>query len=88
MTLKTPGDGRHSPDGAGRHLAKLVEGLAALLAPGEPRPDALDPGFHGVGARWIRGFMAFGRVRHIGTVMLMMPACPESGFLERAARPR
>src|ERR1700745_2294505 len=22
-------------------------------------PDALDPGFHGVGAPWIRGFMAF-----------------------------
>jgi len=55
---------------------------------GRARPDALDPGFHGVGARWIRGFMAFGRVRDIGTVMLMMPACPESGFLERAARPR
>src|SRR6478736_8499159 len=46
-TPKTPGDGRHSPDGAGRHLAKLVEGLAALLAAGEPRPNALDPGFHG-----------------------------------------
>jgi len=59
VTLKTPGDGRHSPDGAGRHLAKLVEGLAALLAAGEPpagrtgsgvsrRQNALDPGFHDV----------------------------------------
>jgi len=88
VTLKTPGDGRHSPDGAGRHLAKLVEGLAALLAAGEPRPDALDPGFHGVRTRWIQGFMTFGRVRHARTVMLMMPAWPESGFLERGARPR
>ena len=41
---------------------------------------ALDPGFHGVRAHWIRGFMAFGRVRHTRTVMLMVPACPESGF--------
>jgi hypothetical protein len=29
--------------------------------------------------------MAFRRVRHARTVMLMVPACPESGFLERAA---
>jgi hypothetical protein len=32
--------------------------------------------------------MTFGRVRHARTVMLMMPAWPESGFLERGARPR
>jgi hypothetical protein len=31
---------------------------------------------------------AFHRARHARTVMLMVPACPESGFLERAARPR
>jgi hypothetical protein len=44
------------------------------------RPAALDPGFHGVRAHWTRGFMAFGRVRHTRIVMLMVPACPESGF--------
>jgi hypothetical protein len=31
--------------------------------------------------------MAFRRVRHARIVMLMVPACPESGFLERSARP-
>jgi hypothetical protein len=33
VTLKTPGDGRHSPDGAGRHLAKLVEGKVCYARP-------------------------------------------------------
>jgi hypothetical protein len=51
-------------------------------------PDAMEPGIHCVRTHWIRSFMAFRRVRHIGIVMLMVPACPESGFLERAARPR
>jgi len=32
--------------------------------------------------------MAFRRARRARTVMLMMTAWPESGFLERAARPR
>jgi hypothetical protein len=50
--------------------------------------DALEPGIHCVRAHWIRGFMAFRRVRHIGIVMLMVPVCPESGYIERAARPR
>jgi hypothetical protein len=35
-------------------------------------PDALDPGFHSVRTHWIRGFMAFQRVRRTGTVMLMV----------------
>jgi hypothetical protein len=35
--------------------------------------DALDPGFHGARAHWIRGFMAFRLARRIRTVMLMEP---------------
>jgi hypothetical protein len=31
--------------------------------------------------------MAFQLVRRKRTVLLMVPACPESGFLGRAARP-
>jgi hypothetical protein len=37
-----------------------------------PNADALKPGFHGVGTRWIRGFMAFQRLRPASTVMLMV----------------
>jgi hypothetical protein len=37
-------------------------------------PDVLEPGFHGVRTRWIRGFMAFQLVRRTRIVMLMMPA--------------
>src|SRR5205814_6813116 len=47
-------------------------------------PDALEPGFHGVGTHCIRGFMTFRLVRWIWTAMLMVPAWPESGFLGRA----
>jgi len=46
----------------------------------------LKPGIHGVRTRWIRGFMAFRLVRRTRIVMLMVSACPESGFLGRAAR--
>src|SRR6478752_4980856 len=42
-------------------------------------PDAMEPGFHGVGTRWNRGFMAFQLARRTRTVMLMAPVCPESG---------
>ena len=41
------------------------------------RPDAMDPGFHGVGMHWIRGFMAFRRARRTRAVRLMVPACSE-----------
>ena len=41
------------------------------------RQNALDPGFHGVRM-----------VRRMRTVMLMVPACPESHFLGRASRLR
>jgi hypothetical protein len=37
------------------------------------RPDAVKPGFHCVGTRWIRGFMAFKLPRRTRAVMLMMP---------------
>ena len=53
-----------------------------------PLPDAMNPGFHCVTTHWIRGFMAFMLVRRLRIVMLMVPMCPESGFLGRAARPR
>ena len=51
-------------------------------------PDAMEPGIHCVRTHWIRGFMAFLLVRRIRTVRLMVLACPESGFLGRAAGPR
>jgi RNase P/RNase MRP subunit POP5 len=44
-------------------------------------------GIQCVRTHWIRGFMAFQLVRRIQAVMLMVLACPESGFLRRAARP-
>jgi hypothetical protein len=53
-----------------------------------PLPDAMKPGFHCVRAHWIRGFMTFMLARRTRIVMLMVPVCPESGFLGRAARPR
>jgi hypothetical protein len=37
-------------------------------------PDVMDPGFHGVGTRWIRGFMTFRLARHTRALMLMVPA--------------
>jgi hypothetical protein len=37
-------------------------------------PDAVKPGIHYVRTHWIRGFIAFYRVRHARTVMLMVPA--------------
>jgi hypothetical protein len=46
-------------------------------------PDAMEPDFHGAGTRWNRGFMTgfmkFQLARRTRTVMLMAPACPESG---------
>jgi len=36
-------------------------------------PDAMKPGIHGVGAHWIRGFMAFQPSRRARVVMLMVP---------------
>ena len=61
---------------------------AELIMKIGPLPDALDPGFHCVRTHWIRGSMAFQLVRRIRTVRLMVSACPESGFLGRAVRPR
>jgi len=36
-------------------------------------PDALEPGIHGVGTRWIRGFMAFQLARYTRTALLTVP---------------
>jgi hypothetical protein len=36
-------------------------------------PDALEPGIHGVGTRWIRGFMAFQLARYTRTAVLTVP---------------
>ena len=49
-------------------------------------PDAVELGFHCVRTQWIRGFMTFRLARRAQTVMLMVSACPESGFLGHAAR--
>jgi hypothetical protein len=40
----------------------------------------MNPGFHRVRTRRIRGFIAFQLVRRTRIVMLMVPVCPESGF--------
>jgi hypothetical protein len=57
-----------------------------------PLPDALPaavkPGFHCARTHWIRGLMAFQLVRRTRAVMLVVSACPESGFLGCAARLR
>ena len=49
---------------AGRHLASVPEPVLHPCPPtveplSDPLPDAVEPGFHGVRTRWIRGFMAF-----------------------------
>jgi hypothetical protein len=64
----------------------MTVGLLPDVVPGA-LPDAVKPGIHCVRSQWIRGFMAFRRVRHARIVMLMVPVGPESGFLERADRP-
>jgi hypothetical protein len=38
-----------------------------------PNADALEPGFQRARTHWIRGFMAFQRVRPTETMMLMVP---------------
>ena len=48
-------------------------------------PDVMKPGIHCVRTHWIRDFMTFQLVEHTRTVMLMVLAFPESGFLGRAA---
>ena len=44
-----------------------------LIMRADPVPDAMDPGFHGVRTRWIRGFMTFRWQRRTRIVMLMVP---------------
>ena len=46
-----------------------------------PLPDVMKPGIHGARTHWILGFMTFQLARRTRIVMLMVPACPESGFL-------
>jgi hypothetical protein len=48
-------------------------GLDAAFTPAGRLPDALKPGIHCARTHWIRGFIAFRRVRRIRTVMLMVP---------------
>ena len=45
-----------------------------------PLPDAMEPDIHCVRTHWIRGFIAFRLARRARTVVLMVPAWPESGF--------
>jgi hypothetical protein len=63
MTIGLPPDA-----GAGRPAGRRCRTLARR------RPDAVKPGIHGVRTPWIRGFMAFLRVRDAGIVMLMVLA--------------
>jgi hypothetical protein len=42
----------------------------------------MKPGFHGVRAHWIRGSSAFRMAPRNRIVMLLVPLCPESGFLD------
>src|ERR1700755_2918515 len=49
-------------------------------------PDALEPGFHCVRTPWIRGFMAFHRVRRIRIVMLMVPGVSRVRFWDVPAK--
>ena len=51
-----------------------------------PLPDVLKPDIHGVSTHWNRGFMAFQLARRTRTVVLMVPAWPESGFGRSAQR--
>jgi hypothetical protein len=67
-------------------LPELNAGPLMLIMKIGPLPDALDPGFHCVRTRWIRGFMAFRLAQHARTVMLMVPVRPESGFLSADRR--
>ena len=52
--------------------------------------DAMKPGIHCVRTHWIRGFMAFSRVRRMRIVVPMVSACPESvsGTCRQSRRPR
>ena len=61
---------------------------AGQLFPAVRLPDVLKPGIHCVRTRWIRGSMTFRLARRIRTVVLMVRACPDNGFLGRDARPR
>ena len=76
------------------HISSTSTVLAVSLSCHDDRPaaerlpDVLEPGIHRVRRRWIRGFTAFQLARPLRTVVLMVPACPESGWLGRAARPR
>ena len=60
----------------------------SLGLPAGRLPDVMGPGFHCVRTHWIRGFMAFQLVRRTRIVVLMVPVGSESGFRDRAARPR
>ena len=42
----------------------------------------MKPGIHCVRTHWIRGFMAFQLAERARAVMLMVPVCPECGFLD------
>jgi hypothetical protein len=45
-----------------------------------PLRDAMEPDIHCVRTHWNQGFIAFELARRGRTVVLMVPAWPESGF--------
>src|ERR1700755_76271 len=70
---------------SGRSAERTGSGISLRQ---DARPNAMDPGSHGVSTHWIRGFMACQLARRIAPVMLLVPVWPESGFRGQAARLR
>jgi hypothetical protein len=64
-------------------LLELNAGQLMLIMKIGPLPDALPEASQ---THWIRGFIAFHLAQHARTVMLMVPVCPESGFLSEDRR--
>jgi hypothetical protein len=73
---------RMSPVGAARarnasqshqyHRHRIPDQPMLIMKIG-PMPDAMESGIHCVRTHWIRGFMAFHQVRHVRTMMLVVP---------------
>src|SRR5215470_10835633 len=76
-----------------------MAGTAMLYQPGTDGAAVTDVRLHGgrpsqhpesrnTRTHWIWGFMTFLLARRTRIVILMVPVCPESGFLAHAAEPR
>jgi acyl-coenzyme A synthetase/AMP-(fatty) acid ligase len=56
-----------------QHHQHRMPGQRKFIVKVGPPPDAVNPGFHCVRTRWIRGFMAFWPARRARTVRLTVP---------------